>query len=339
MRIGLIRAEVIRAEVIHDARRWREILPDWNHLSERCHAITPFQLPEWLLTWWSHLGSGELQVLAYWEQAALIGLVPTFLHSWQNHRQITLIGSGISDYLEPMILPEHRSRVVEAVGSHLEERSDWDVCNWQDLNCNSPLEALGEAHPETPSSAITFEGTFDEYWAARGPNLRRNVKRYGKRAESAGPLEFAVSNSADPALLDALIQLHGARWAANGQPGMVTANGSDAFLRQIARLFAERGMLRIFTLRFREAIAAIIMAFELRGRVYGYLTGFDPGQEEFGFGKLLLFHSVRDCFEQGCTAWDFLRGEEPYKAEWGAELIPKSRVVVLKSSPELTSFL
>jgi CelD/BcsL family acetyltransferase involved in cellulose biosynthesis len=329
--------QVIRAEVIRDDCRWREILPHWNLLSDRCKGITPFQLPEWLLTWWAHFGNGELQVLAAWEDAELLGLVPTFLHTWQGRRQVTLVGSGISDYLEPMILPERKRSVVEAFRSHWEQRYDWDICVWQDLNGDSSLGSLGVAHRETPSSAIAFNGSFDDYWAARGPNLRRNIKRYRKRAESAGPLEFAVSNSADPILLDALIQLHGARWAASGEPGMITANGSGSFLRQAACRFAERGMLRIFTLRFRDDIAAIIMAFEFRGRVYGYLTGFDPAHEEFGFGRLLLFHALRYCFERRCKAWDFLRGEEPYKTEWGAEAIPKSRVVALKNSPVVTS--
>lgn len=329
-------------EVICDADRWRDLLLDWRALAERCENATPFQLPEWMLTWWANFGSGELCVLAYREHGTLLGLLPFFRHSWEGRRQITLIGSGISDYLEPMILTEHKSAVVQSLQAYLQQRSDWDISVWQDLNRDSPLAVLGEVQPETPSSAIVwghrdFKEGFNEYWAARGPNLRRNVRRYGKRADSAGSLEFAVSNLADPNLMDALVRLHGARWGAHGCPGMIEANRSDAFLREVACAFAQRNMLRIFTLRFRSEIGAIVMAFELRGRMYGYLTGFDPALEEFGLGRLLLFHALRHCFAEGCKSWDFLRGEEPYKAEWGAEPIPKSRVVLVRSSPSLTS--
>lgn len=318
-------------ELIQNPNRLRELEPEWDLLAKHCVRVTPFQLPAWLQTWWAHFGSGELHVLAFRIDSALVALLPFFLHTWEGRKQITLIGSGISDYLEPMILPEHKEAVIAHLGRHLQSQPDWDVCVWQDLDRNTPLARLGQVINETPSSAIQLKGSFDEHWAARGPNLRRNVARYGKRAEASGCLEFEISKSADDALFDELLRLHEARWAKHGEPGMVTANGSSQFLNQVAHVFAGRDMLRFFTLRYRGAIAAIILAFLHEGRVYGYLTGFDPAYEELGIGRLLLFHSLRYCFQQGYNAWDFLRGEEPYKAQWGAEPIPKSRVVLLRT--------
>ena len=318
-------------EVIRDPSRWRSLVPEWRTLAEQCEHTTPFQLPEWLLPWWAHFGSGELVVLAFWEQDRLVGLAPFFLHQWDGRRQVTLIGSGISDYLEPMMLPQRKNKILEQLRDYLQHRSDWDICFWQDLNHDTPLALLGELRPDTPSSVILFdwfEKSFDEYWSARGPNLRRNVRRYGHRAHSTGPVEFAVSSAAEPSLIDALLQLHGARWRAHGQSGMVATNNSDSFLRDSACAFARHNILRIFSLHIRAEIAAIILAFELRGRMYGYLTGFDPAVEHFGPGRLLLHHTLRHCFAQGCTGWDFLRGEEAYKADWGAEPVLKSRVVL-----------
>ncbi|HEX4808505.1 MAG TPA: GNAT family N-acetyltransferase [Bryobacteraceae bacterium] len=324
-------------EVITDPRRLRELEPEWNLLAEQCAGVTPFQLPAWLITWWSHFGSGELHVLAYRKNGVLVALLPFFFHTWEGRRQVTLVGSGISDYLEPMILPEHKEVIIDHLGDHLQRQPDWEVCIWQDLNRNTPLARLGEASEETPCSAIQLKGSFDEYWAARGPNLRRNVARYGKRAEASGRLEFEISTSADDALFDELVRQHAARWAKHGEPGMVAANGSDLFLRRVACAFARKDMLRIFTLRYRGGIAAIILSFLHHRRIYGYLTGFDPAYEEFGPGRLLLFHALRHCFEQGYCAWDFLRGEEPYKAQWGAEQTHKSRVVLLRSDARSNS--
>jgi hypothetical protein len=45
---------------------------------------------------------------------------------------------------------------------------------------------------------------------------------------------------------------------------------------------------------------------------------------------VLLFEALRHCFEQGIQAWNFLRGDEPYKALWGAETIPKLRLILVR---------
>ncbi len=87
-------------------------------------------------------------------------------------------------------------------------------------------------------------------------------------------------------------------------------------------------MLRLFSLRYREKVAALIFGVCYADTIYGYLTAFDPEYEALGFGRTLLFEALRYAFENGFAAWDFLRGDEPYKFWWGAQLIPKCRFIV-----------
>ncbi len=320
-------------EIIDDFNNLVELEPAWSFFARTLGDLTPFQLPEWLLTWWRHFGSGQLRVLVFRKGAEIAGVIPCFLHDWQGLRQLTLIGSGISDYLEPPIAPESRSEVVDRLQAHLVSNSDWDVCNWQDLSFDTPLRRLASATvDETECYVLALKGNFEEYWEGRSKSLRQNVRRDKQKAEARAPLSFEVLPTADAESMQALIQLHAARWRKHGEAGMIEANSSAGFLQDVASAFARRDMLRIFVLRFEGQIAAVILAFQYAGTLFNYLTAFDPQYEALGLGQTLLYESLRYSFEHRYRAWDFLRGNEPYKLWWGAESIPKCRVIVTRKA-------
>ncbi|HEY7305168.1 MAG TPA: GNAT family N-acetyltransferase, partial [Bryobacteraceae bacterium] len=58
---------------------------------------------------------------------------------------------------------------------------------------------------------------------------------------------------------------------------------------------------------------------------------FDPEYSTFGFGRTLLYHALRYAFETGYESWNFLRGNEPYKFDWGARSIPKARLLITRA--------
>src|SRR4051812_45743965 len=144
------------------------------------------------------------------------GVLPCFLHDWNGRRQMTLIGSGISDYLDPLFEPAHADEILDLIGAELRMRSDWEICQWQDLSRGTPLARLGTVLEETPCSAIPIEQPFDDFLAARPREVRRNLRRERAKAAAIGPVRFEVAESAHPELMDALVKLHGARWTKAG---------------------------------------------------------------------------------------------------------------------------
>lgn len=313
-------------EVIENLQRLREIEPKWTELVENAPESTPFHLPAWLLTWWDHFGSGDLHVLAFWEGADLTGILPCFRHEWEGKRQLTLIGSGITDYLDP-ILPEE---ALPTVQKHLDEYPDWDICVWQDLAASTLLQKLrgAEIQPDMQCSETRLEGDFDTFWASRGKDLRRNQRRYSQKAREMGAVEFEALDEAEPELLNALIRLHTARWREQGEPGMIAANRSEGFLRAVADAMARQDVLRFFAIRFQREVAALVLCFRYRNKIYAYMSAFDPDYETLGFGRTLLFEAFRHVYAEGYDAWNFLRGDEPYKASWGAVPIERCRVII-----------
>lgn len=280
------------------------------------------------MTWWKHFGSGQLHVFTFRREGALVGLIPCFLHEWQGLRQLTLIGTGISDYLDPPLTVA--CEMMDLLKTHLETNPEWDICSWQDLSANSPLTQVFPTHvaEEMPCSAIALEGEFDQYWRDRPHGLRRNLRRYGEKASRIDTPQFRVTCDADPELTEALIRLHTNRWKDQGEEGMIVANQSAEFLRDVVQELKRENRVRFFSLSFQHEIVAIILGFPYRNIFFSYLSGFDPAYETFGFGRELLYDSIQYAFEQHWAAWNFLRGDEEYKFSWGAKPIQKSRLII-----------
>ena len=322
-------------EVIDNAAALKDIEPEWLKLFDRVPGSTPFQHPCWLLTWWSHFGSGRLHVLLLRDGKRIDGILPCFLHDWDGRHQLTLVGTGISDYLDPLIDPEHRPRFINALQVHLEGWPEWELCDWQDLPATTPITGIQKCggfdvlvSADTPCSAIPLTGTFERLWESRSKDMRRNLRRYSERARSMGAVEFETSSGTAGDAMDELVRLHAARWKKRGEAGVIAANGSEAFLREIADEFAALRLLRLFVIRFKGKIAAVVMTFPYASQVFSYMSAFDPEYEILGFGRILLYEAIQNSYRQGYTAWNFLRGEEPYKFSWGAREIPKCRVIL-----------
>lgn len=319
---------MVQLEIVDDEAGLREFRPEWGRFLEAYPAPTPFQTPEWLITWWKHFGSGRLRTLIFREDGQAAGVLPCFVHEWNGRRQITLVGTGISDYADPVFAPHRINEIIECARAQLMGWSDWDVCLWQDLSDHTPLRALGAAQPDTPCSGIVIDQTYEAFLAGRPKDLRRNLRRYREKAEQIAPVRFDAADFMNAESMDALVALHRARWEKAGESGMIEANRSEAFLREVTEVLGARGSLKVFTVRFGGAIAAILLALHDNSTIFSYLSAFDPQHECFGFGRELLAEALRYAHEDGYRWWNFLRGDEAYKFSWGAQPIAKCRVVI-----------
>jgi CelD/BcsL family acetyltransferase involved in cellulose biosynthesis len=232
----------------------------------------------------------------------------------------------MSDYLDPVFDARYFPAIAQALKSHLLNFSGWEFCDWQDLSAHTPLRALAPAAEDTPCSRVPLASSFERFLAQRPHGLKRNLRRYREKALAFGAMHFRISADPEPYLLRNLIELHRARWQHSGRPGMIDANAAEGFVQDAARTMAEEGMLRIFTLYFREQVGAIVLALRNEGTLFSYLSAFDPEHEVLGLGRELLKCSLEHAHAERYQCWDFMRGDEPYKLTWGAQVVPKCRL-------------
>jgi hypothetical protein len=113
---------------------------------------------------------------------------------------MTLMGSGISDYLDPVFLVPYRPTIVRALGEYLAANEDWEVCDWQDLSYDTSLDLLSPGaweitkQKDTVCTELPLPGDFAAFWEQRPRHLRRNIPRYAEKARQSTGHPFFYTN-------------------------------------------------------------------------------------------------------------------------------------------------
>lgn len=301
--------------------------PEWAELVQHCTTATPFQHPGWVIPWWKHLGSGELFVLAMRERGRLVAMLPLFLHPWEGRRQLTILGTGISDYLDLIAQPDFAEPAVSAVAAFLEsQRERWDLCRWQDLPATSPLLRPGRGQATGAEPCIDVElGRDPIQFRNRLPyQLRRTLKTSRKRLAAVGEVAFETCvEDSDGRAIEQLFLLHGMRWRDAGEEGVLADAAVQAFHREVAPRMTKAGALRFYLMTVDRCVKAVIYGFLWGGRFFSYLGGYDPTLKDYSPGSLILDYAIGEAIRERARRWDFLRGSEGYKTQWGGTAVAK----------------
>ncbi len=328
-------------EEITTAAALERIRRDWVSLWERVPSAGPFQHPDWLLPWWRHVGGCELLVLCVRDGAELVGIAPfyVFADPATGERQLTLLGNGVSDACD-VLIEGRGGRVARALAQALRDsRVSWTSCDLRDVPAGSALPSImsGEAGVSICADTPTVVADLSGWSEGRvSPKRMADLRRCRRRAEEIGPLRFAFATEHTVAeCMDILFALHGSRWAARGQSGVLCGGDLDSFYRDVAARFARPGWLRLSHLAIGDHNVGACLGFQLRGRAYHYISGFDPALARLGIGALMLHEIIERAVRDGAREFDFLRGEEDYKRRWGGVARPQGRIRMKRQNVEV----
>lgn len=308
-------------ELVASSAQLEALRPEWENLWRRTPGANPFQSPAWLLPWWRVFGNDRLRTLAFRERGRLIGLLPLYLLKEGDVRKLLPLGIGITDRLEPLLTPAQAVLALEWLAAR---PRDFDRLDLEDqaedstlLGASAPPAWIDEIHGCAPHPVLKLP--------QNRADLRSAVPRLGKLAyyrRRAARLGEAVLELATPSTLpdclESLVQLHAARWTGRGEPGVLADPRVQAFHRLAAPQLLAAGLLRCHALRIDGRIAAVLYALADSDTAYAYLAGYDPDLHHPGLGALLIGQAIEHAAGEGLRAFDFLRGREPYKYDWGA---------------------
>jgi CelD/BcsL family acetyltransferase involved in cellulose biosynthesis len=188
---------------------------------------------------------------------------------------------------------------------------------------------------------------FDAYLATLGKKERHEIRRKVRRAESAGTLEF-VESTDTIADLDAFVELHQRKWGDRGLfPDTVGGAQGRRFISRLFETFAaatsgpdavaDHPTVHLGFLTLDDKRIGAEIHFETGGAILYYNAGVDPDARKLSPGVVLLERLVRRAIERGKCRLDLLRGNEPYKYEWGAVDEPVQRILVRRDGPGVGS--
>jgi CelD/BcsL family acetyltransferase involved in cellulose biosynthesis len=325
---------------------------EWTELLRSSPSDCIFLTWEWLSTWWKHLGAGRrLDLVAVRKDDELIGLAPLMVTPMRPGRALPcrarqFLGSGSvgSDYLDVIVKAGWEDEALGALAARLGR--DGIMVDLAQLNRRSAaaslladrLERLGWHVSEQPGDVCPFIELAGHTWASflqsLGGRHRYNVKHRLDKLVKQRAMRFHLVQSEDGRreALAALVALHRKRWSARGGSTALDAPSLVGFHEEFSRLALERGWLRLFVMYLGGEPVAALYGFRYRGTFYFYQTGFDPTHGRDGVGQATVGLTIQHAIEEGCTEYDMLHGDEPYKFDWAGKVRELERLQLYPGS-------
>jgi CelD/BcsL family acetyltransferase involved in cellulose biosynthesis len=309
----------------------------WERLRQSAPTEPLFLTPEWQESWSTTLGNGRAVILAVADGNEVLALAPLGQASLGGGLMVLRpLGVGVSDYLDLLLPPDPAARracLGVLVDSLVARAAAWDALDLRGLPAESPtvgdLVAVGAERglrcavlPGYARPGIDLSGGWPAYLRTRPGRFRYNLRSRLRRLGELGDVRFRQVNSADevgPALA-VLADLHARRWA--GQHTSTIFSSSERarrFYAEACARYQDRGLLDLTLLEVGGRVVAGGLSFVDRGTFYYYLPAWDPDLATLAPSSLLLAHLVERACETGLQRFDFMLGEEPYKASWANE--------------------
>jgi CelD/BcsL family acetyltransferase involved in cellulose biosynthesis len=332
----------------------------WDHLS----ASVPFRGWTWLSTWWRHYGADakstdrELCVLAVFDDGeSLVGLSPWYVQSTTAFGSVVrMLGSGevCSDYLTLLCRHDLEEDIAEIVAEyltdtlpdHTSEHYRWDRIELFGVDCEDrPTDYLVESlrhrgctiHRRSTVNCwrIDLPTDWETYLAGLSKKFRQEVRRLERKyLESGKAVLRTIDKLGDlPKGLELLVELHQRRWRSLGKPGCYASPNFTNFLYEVSPLLMQQGQMQIQWLEIDGQPAAVEYQLVGGGVVYDYQTGIEPDAVEHQPGKLTNMANIRRAIKSGHRGYDFLRGDEPYKAHFRAKPRPNMEIRIVPDRP------
>jgi len=299
-----------------------------------------FATAEWNRLWWEEFSAGKrLFALTFVEDRPVALAAFTVDDTDEGRRLRFLGGDDLTDYLGPMVA--HRDlqqSVADAMLRFLKEFEDW---SYFDAKClpvpfgfaewlvaaADHLDMRYEIELQDMTAVLALPASFDAYCESLPPKKRHELRRKLRRFEREAP--GAVYRRSDATGLESDIQsfveLHR---GSDGLKGKFMVAERATFFTRVARQMQPAGILSLDFLELGGKVAAATFSFEFNNVFYLYNSAYDHSLKAISPGLMLVVHLIRRSIEANADKFDFLRGQERYKFDLGAEPLPLHAVLI-----------
>jgi len=309
---------------------FEKLSSEWDSLASRGITDTPFQTLAYQRAWWTHLkpeGSTLVSVVTRDDDGELLGIGCFYACDGLIHFNGCV---EETDYLDLITTKDRAEKVWRATYERL---TDDDVPAWRVLElCNIPadsptrsilsnlaqtsqlnlVETLNEVCP-----VISLPATFDDYLSALDSKQRRELSRKLRRAEGAELTTTIIGPDADiDEEVDSFLEL--LQKSTFEKRNWLNA-GRRALFHEVARTAMDAGTLQLMFTGVEGRRAAALFNFDYKDRIWVYNSGLDPAAfAALSPGLVLTATAIQHAIEMGRKEFDFLRGNEEYKYNFGA---------------------
>ena len=309
-----------------------DLKDEWNTLLNDSASHVPFLRHEYLYSWWKTLGGGE------WEHGSLtilierdknnklIGIAPLFLVD----QQVMFLGTvEISDYLDLITAQDHLEEFIEAIFDFLtsNEFPEWQYLILDNLLEQSPTpqyikkktKDLGLIYSQQviqPAPYLTLPKTWNEYLTDLEDRYRQEIERKIRKAEGYFlPVNWYIvkdEKTIHPEMENFLELMRN-----NPDKNEFLSAAMSQHLISLAEIAFREGWLQLAFLTVGDLKVAGYLNFDFGNKIWVYNSGINPLFENLSPGWVLLSYLIQWSIEAGKSEFDFMRGDEAYKYQFG----------------------
>ena len=309
----------------------------WRAVVEADPLGTIFHTPEYLEVWVDVLGTrATVHVHEVVVDGETVGIVPVALQregSPTGPVEVVrfLGGTEVTDYVGPVAPPEHRDAVVATYLEQLVADADWDEfvvggvvagSGWDELWLEHArahgLTTLG-AVPEDVCPRVDLSGGYGAYLERLPSKLRHEMRRKTRKlARDAGDVVLVEVTADD--VDEALDRFFAFNTETGDEKARFFANADmQQWFRALAARLGREGGFRLHELHVGGLPGASCVSLVHDGEWGLYNSAFDESLAMLAPGMVIVSQLIEVAAEEGATAFDLLRGDEPYKYRFGAE--------------------
>lgn len=310
-------------------------LPQWRDVLAADPTRHVFSTPEWHRVWWEEFGAGKKLFVLTFLDPHPVGLAALTLDDTEAGGGLRFLGGDdLTDYMGPLSAgPAHLPAIADALVRYvLEEIDGWSVFDARCLPVPFGFaEWLAEAadrhrvrfeiDQHEMTAVLALPDSFDTYLEGLDAKDRHEVRRKLRRLDRE--LSGADVSTADASSLEAdlksFIDLHR---GSEGLKGKFMAPERQTFFARIARAFQPLGWLSLNFLEANGRRAASTFGYDFEGTYSLYNSAYEREFRPLSPGLVLVVRLIERCIARGIRRFDFLRGEERYKFQLGAQALP-----------------
>jgi len=303
---------------------------EWEKLLSASRYHNPFLTPTWNEIWLKHFGNNQsLKVILFRDLGGTLLALGTFVNSCgeKGEKGLALMGStDVWDYRDLIISPGNEAETFTALAGFFKE-GPWDYLEFNGISefsptfhfLSTPMQGFGfrvAQEVEEVALYLDLPQSWEAFLGKLSGKDRHELRRKIRRLERE--VAFETLRVEDGSSLDAgmgiFFDLH--RKSRKDKAEFMTPE-MEAYFREIAARFQERGWLSLSFLKLAGKEVATFFSFAFAGTEYVYNSGYDPDFSRFSPGIVLAAYCIRQAIEKGMTGFNFLRGREDYKYHLG----------------------
>jgi len=323
----------ISLKMYHSLNDLGDLCSEWNALVDASSYPNVFRRWEWISTWWKWFGANrELNILLVSHGSELVGIAPLYIERGRfGGRKIEWIGFGgptCPEYLGPIIHRDFVEPVIETLARHFTEIK-WSGIAFRDvppddLATNALIDALSRYYPAIrfPGEAcpyFIFPQSFEALLKRLSSHRRQRKKRQLRRAKEE--LGVRLDVLCNPSTLEqAFPIIERLSASSKKEVGLVSPflNPDYAgFHREVCERLSINALARVYMLSFRDKPAAFLYGFSYHNKFYAFQTGYDSDMDAYSPGDTVFQMVYEHLIGEGLTEFDYLRGGEEYKNQFG----------------------